>query len=56
MGRQTEGKQAIRQLDKWAIGQVGNWASRHLGMDAFEVLEPGLLTTVQDRGRYGYQK
>jgi biotin-dependent carboxylase-like uncharacterized protein len=22
----------------------------------FEVLEPGLLTTVQDRGRYGYQR
>lgn len=27
-----------------------------MGMDAFEVLEPGLLTTVQDRGRSGYQK
>jgi biotin-dependent carboxylase-like uncharacterized protein len=25
-------------------------------MDAFEVVQPGLLTTVQDRGRYGYQK
>jgi biotin-dependent carboxylase-like uncharacterized protein len=25
-------------------------------MDAFEVLQPGLLTTVQDRGRFGYQK
>jgi biotin-dependent carboxylase-like uncharacterized protein len=25
-------------------------------MDAFEVVEPGLLTTVQDRGRSGYQK
>jgi len=25
-------------------------------MDAFEVVQPGLLTTVQDRGRSGYQK
>jgi antagonist of KipI len=25
-------------------------------MDAFEVVEPGLLITVQDRGRSGYQK
>ena len=24
-------------------------------MQVFEVLSPGLLTTVQDRGRYGYQ-
>ena len=27
-----------------------------MGTDAFEVVEPGLLTTVQDRGRYGYQQ
>ena len=25
-------------------------------MDIVEVLEPGILTTVQDRGRYGYQR
>jgi len=25
-------------------------------MDAFEVIQPGAFTTVQDRGRYGYQK
>mgnify|MGYP000356630866 CR=1 FL=1 len=25
-------------------------------MDVFRVLEPGLYTTVQDRGRYGYQQ
>ena len=25
-------------------------------MDAFEVVKPGLLTTVQDLGRVGYQK
>jgi biotin-dependent carboxylase-like uncharacterized protein len=25
-------------------------------MNVFEVLDPGMLTTVQDRGRYGYQR
>ena len=27
-----------------------------MSTDAIEILEPGLLTTVQDKGRYGYQK
>ena len=27
-----------------------------MNMPTFEILDPGLLTTVQDRGRYGYQR
>lgn len=27
-----------------------------MGESTFEILEPGLLTTVQDRGRFGYQR
>ncbi len=27
-----------------------------MGVSTFEILEPGLLTTVQDRGRFGYQR
>ena len=27
-----------------------------MSIDALEVIDPGLLTTVQDRGRYGYQR
>ena len=27
-----------------------------MSTETFEILEPGLLTTVQDRGRYGYQR
>ena len=27
-----------------------------MNIPTFKILEPGLLTTIQDRGRYGYQK
>ena len=27
-----------------------------IGLETLEILEPGLLTTVQDKGRYGYQR